>query len=65
MMNKLTINRETIRCLTTNDMEQVVGGMPNTRYLESTGKYCGASWDPPCYPTDGASNLCTSISPGC
>jgi len=62
-MNKLTINRETIRCLTTNDMEQVVGGMPNTRYLESTGKYCGASFDEACHTLDGVSNLCTSI--GC
>ena len=61
-MDKLTINRETIRCLTTNDMEQVVGGQPNTRYLESTGKYCGASYDAACHPTDGASGLCTSIA---
>ena len=62
-MNKLTINRETIRCLTTNDMEQVVGGMPNTLHLESTGKYCGASFDEACHTLDGVSNLCTSI--GC
>ena len=60
-MDKLTINRETIRCLTTNDMEQVVGGMPNTLYLESSGKYCGASYDPPCHSLDGASGLCTSV----
>jgi len=62
-MNKLTINRETIRCLTTSDMEHVVGGMPNTLYLESSGKYCGASYDAACHSTDGASSLCTSM--GC
>ena len=60
MMNKLTINRETIRCLTTNDMEQVVGGMPNTVYLESSGKFCGASYDEACH--HDPSGPCTSLA---